>query len=451
MLGVRTIGNATLVAYDGSPVLATDPWFDGSGAYFGSWGLSHAVPAGLVEDIKSCPFIWLSHGHPDHLDLASLEGMRSSVMLLPDHVGKRINDDLVQQGFRVRILKDREWVTLSKRIRVLCISDYNQDGVLLVDVGGRLFVNLNDASERGWGRWVRQVISGYRESYLLKLCGRGDADMINFFDEQGQRVPPPAAQSAPVGLKLARQAELYGVTHVVPFSSFHRYQREDSIWANEYVTPLQAYGEGFTSPRATLLPAFVEIDVAHDSVRPLEPDEKSKTVRPPGDFGDVWSEELDREDEALAKAYFTQKELLRRHFGFIRLKVGGRETVITLEGKPSRGVTFEAPRASLVAAMRYEIFDDLLIGNFVRTTLHDGDSLYPKFTPVVAKYADNGRASSRADVRGYFFEYWRRSPAGLLVHALEKAAHGSIRPLFSKDGPAYDVARRVYVGLKRFG
>jgi hypothetical protein len=451
MLGVRTIGNATLVAYDGSPVLATDPWFDASGAYFGSWGLSHDVPASLVENIRSCPYVWLSHGHPDHLDLASLEGMRSSVVLLPDHVGKRIHDELVQQGFRVRILKDRQWVSLSKHIRVLCISDYNQDGVLLVDVAGRLFVNLNDASDRGWGRWVRQVIRGYRESYLLKLCGRGDADMINFFDEDGQRVAPPAARSAPVGLKLARQAELYGVSHVVPFSSFHRYQREDSIWANEYVTPLEAYGQGFTSRSATLLPAFVEVDGSSGSVRQLDPEEKSRSVRSPADFGDVWSDELEREDVVLAKAYFTGKELLRRHFGFIRLKVGGRETVISLEGKLSRGITFEAPRASLVTAMRHEIFDDLLIGNFVRTTLHDGNSLYPKFTPVVAKYADNGRACSKADVRGYFFEYWRRSPAALLMHALEKAAHGSIRPLFSKDGAAYDVARRVYVGLKHFG
>src|ERR1700716_3562690 len=43
-LGFETIGNATVVVHDdGVPVLATDPWVRGS-AYFGSWGLSHAVP-----------------------------------------------------------------------------------------------------------------------------------------------------------------------------------------------------------------------------------------------------------------------------------------------------------------------------------------------------------------------------------------------------------------------
>ena len=26
MIGIRTTGNATLIAYDGKPVLVTDPW-----------------------------------------------------------------------------------------------------------------------------------------------------------------------------------------------------------------------------------------------------------------------------------------------------------------------------------------------------------------------------------------------------------------------------------------
>jgi hypothetical protein len=37
MIGISTIGNATLIAYDNSPILATDPWFgDSDPAYFGN-------------------------------------------------------------------------------------------------------------------------------------------------------------------------------------------------------------------------------------------------------------------------------------------------------------------------------------------------------------------------------------------------------------------------------
>ncbi len=42
---VTTTGNATLIVYDGKPLLAADPWFgDEDPAYFGSWVLSHRIP-----------------------------------------------------------------------------------------------------------------------------------------------------------------------------------------------------------------------------------------------------------------------------------------------------------------------------------------------------------------------------------------------------------------------
>ena len=52
MLGVQTIGNATLIAYDGIPVLSTDPWMGRDHyAYFGSWRLPYNIPDNIREDI----------------------------------------------------------------------------------------------------------------------------------------------------------------------------------------------------------------------------------------------------------------------------------------------------------------------------------------------------------------------------------------------------------------
>src|SRR6266571_6622242 len=45
-----------------------------------------------------------------------------------------------------------------------------------------------------------------------------------------------------------------------------------------------------------------------------------------------------------------------------------------------------------------KILDHLLIGNFMKTTLHGKwpeSRLYPEFSPYVAKYADNGRARTK--------------------------------------------------------
>jgi len=63
MLGFETVGNATIITYDGEPVLATDPWINRD-LYFGNWGLSHEVPAKQIASIKACKYIWASHGIP---------------------------------------------------------------------------------------------------------------------------------------------------------------------------------------------------------------------------------------------------------------------------------------------------------------------------------------------------------------------------------------------------
>ena len=100
-------------------------------------------------------------------------------------------------------------------------------------------------------------------------------------------------------------------------------------------------------------------------------------------------------------------------------------------------MTFSVPRASLVRAVEWEIFDDLLIGNFMQTTLHGSwpsSGLYPGFTPWVTKYADNGRARSDAELREYFAEYRRRLGfVAWLRGAVEQRAKDAMRSRVSAD------------------
>lgn len=150
-LGFDTIGNATLLCYErGKPILATDPWSTGT-PYFGSWSLSHEVPPEQQAAVRDALFVWISHGHPDHLSIDSLRPLKGKQLLLADHVGGRIHHELGRLGYRVTVLRDRVWTRLSNRIRVQTIADYNQDSILLVDLDGTLIVNLNDACECGWG------------------------------------------------------------------------------------------------------------------------------------------------------------------------------------------------------------------------------------------------------------------------------------------------------------
>jgi hypothetical protein len=458
-LGFETVGNATLLCHDGRPVLVTDPWLVGD-AYFGSWTLSHEIPDEQMEHARACAYAWISHGHPDHCSAESLALLRDKKILLPNHFGGRIHTDLRAQGFDVHVLTDRVWHQLSPRLRVMCIPDYNQDAVLLADLGGTLVVNLNDAGDRGWGRLVRRTIREHRRSFLLCLSGYGDADMINFKTEAGERIPPLAARKIPVGQTIVRKAELYGVDFFVPFSSMHKYQRADSLWAGQYTTPLEDYRIGFESRRVKLTPAFIRYDVAHDQLTPLQPRERHIQPRDPKEFGDDWDEPLSAADAEQLTAYFRKVRHLETWLDFIRFRVGGRDHHIALGRGHGRGITFEAPRRSLMTAVTHEVFDDLLIGNFMSTVLH-GDfgetGLYPDFSPYVAKYGDNGGARTPGELEAYFRHYRARDPLGYLRHRLEVSC---VRPLQDRsakvlrdvlgaESKAYRLSKDVYWWLRR--
>lgn len=457
-VGFDTIGNATVICYDRGPVLVTDPWVQGS-AYFGSWALSHEIPEEQMEAVREARYVWFSHGHPDHLNADSLALFKGKKILLADHEGSRIADELRADGYDVTVMKDRTWYPLSDRVRALSIADFNQDAILLVDVNGRLVVNLNDASNTGWGHFVRKVIRDYPVSFLLALSGYGDADMINLYREDGTPILPDAAQRNPVGRQISLRLERFGARYFVPFSSMHRYQRADSVWASQYTTHLEDYAAGFDSKHGELLPAFVRYDCERDELLPLRPRESEAIVYQPEEFGDNWSDPLERDEAARVATYFRSFEHLGTFLDFVNLRVGGVDNVVDVGRRRfNRGITFEAPRNSLMTAVDYGVFDDLLIGNFMKTTFH-GDwkrpSLYPDFTPYVCKYGDNGKVKTSKELQKYFRSYFARAKVDAARYylfdnvrgRLEESARDVFRAFVPMDSKWYATTKRV---VRRF-
>jgi hypothetical protein len=457
-LGFETIGNATLICHDRRPVLVTDPWIKGS-AYFGSWGLSHQIPEEQMNSIENCAFVWISHGHPDHLSAESLQVLNKKKILIPDHVGGLIFNYLKEAGYDVHILKDKVWTKLSDRINILCLCDYNQDAALLIDINGRLIINMNDGSARGWTRLVQNIVKNYQISFYLSLQGYGSADMINFFDEDGTRIPqdPPTYLLGPY---IARDTEYFGAKFSIPFSSMHSYQRQDSIWAQQYSTPLEDYAKGWDSKSSEILPAFIKYDCINDIWEKINPPETLPIIREPREFGDNWEEQLDKSELAAATQYFQAIFQLTQTLGFINLRVGGKDNIVELNKKKfDRGITFEAPRYSLMLAIHNEIFDDMLIGNFMKTTLHGKlkskhPTLHPYFEPYVPKFADNGRAKSKKELQLYFKEYKRRAEHRRifdlwLIQKFDRKSKVLFRHYIPQHSIIYQTAKHAYHAVRR--
>jgi hypothetical protein len=445
-LGFETCGNATLVAYDrDAPVLVTDPWVRGA-QYFGSWTLPYRFSNAQLDAFSKARHVWLSHGHPDHLNLDSLALFRDKTLLVARHAGRRIFEDLRRQEYDVRELPSAEWVTLSDRVRIFSCPDWNQDTAVIVAFNDRCAVlNLNDGGALGTRHRLAKELRAFPRRFVLKLIHYGDADMMNFFTESGERLVPVAAEKKPLGIEYSALLKQWDATHTAPFSCHHAYGRKDSQWATSIETPLEDHVIGFSGDHGELIPGFFSYDVTADCVIETPVERLPREFRDPEEFGDSWAETLEPGDVAKVEAYFKKFDHLQRKFEFINVRVGGRDHFVRLGGPQGRGITFEVPRASLMAAVTYEIFDDLLIGNFMRTTLHGSvRSLYPDFTPYVAKYGDNGRAFSDEKLREYFRAYDKDAGLyGWIERAKTRSAQ-RVRTALATNRDVYLTARRLY-------
>ena len=92
--------------------------------------------------------------------------------------------------------------------------------------------------------------------------------------------------------------------------------------------------------------------------------------------------------------------------------------------------------------MQNKIFDDLLIGNFMKTRLINVPSLYPDFNPYVTKYGDNGGAHSSKELKKYF-DYYKFKSANFWVDFLKIKTETLIRAQLNKHKSIYYLARSI--------
>jgi hypothetical protein len=417
----ETLSNASVLIRDnGRPVLATDPWLFGT-CYFGSWALDHPLSEAQIADMRAAEYYWISHGHPDHLHQDSLATLpRGKKILLPDHYHPEIADSLREQGFDVTVLAYRTWTPLSARVSVMCIDNMNQDGILLIEVGDSLIIDLNDSPLCGEAGFIRGIVKRYdrTRTYLLALCAI-DADMFNFVDEAGTSLAgPPDERKRGMIWRTARIAESLGVGSFCVSSSQHIYVRADSVWANPYRVTWADITAHWHRPDIRIVEPFVTVDLPTGAITRNHPAQTSDTSQITATTGDDdWSETLSAEEWGQVEAFMRRFHLVRRYLDFVIFTVGGESHQVALNPRSTRkpadrrGIQFFVPRASLMETVTWGYFDDLLIGNFMKTRLIN-TQLYPRFTPLVAKIGGNAKVFTRTEYLRFLGRYARRNPVG---------------------------------------
>tara|TARA_S200000501_G_C20803262_1_gene735022 strand:- start:60 stop:1394 length:1335 start_codon:yes stop_codon:yes gene_type:complete len=440
MIGFETIGNATVTIFDDSPVLSTDPWVFGK-PYFGSWGHKYKIPKEQLENIKKSKYIFLSHGHPDHIDPDSFDLFSKKTLIVADHYGDRIFNDL-SKNFKCIKLKSNEWFNISKNVRIKTFADWNQDSSIIIEIlKENILFNLNDGNGLGWSKEIKKNLKNYKNRFLLKLINWGDADMINFYDNNNHFVNPVASQKNPCGESYNYYMNNWNCNYAIPFSSLHTYIRKDSVEMNKFATPLEAHYENFNQKDGILLPAFIKWDIKKNDYILINPKINNQELRDPDEFGDNWSDELEKNDEEILYKYFNKFEHLKKKFGFINFKVGNKDFNIKLSNR-REGIKIQTPRNSLMVSIKNNIFDDILIGNFAKFQLINVPSLYPDFNPYVTKYGDNGNARSSKELNDYF-DYYKLNSANFWMDFLKLKTEEVLRLKIEKYKHLYSFARKI--------
>src|SRR5580658_5409236 len=419
----ETLGNASVIVFeDTKPVLATDPWLTGT-CYFGSWALDHPMSQQQIQHFMDAGWIWISHGHPDHLHDESLNLLPAGKrFLLPDHYDSDISTNLRDRGFDVTILPYRTWHVLTPAVRVMCIDNINQDAILLVEADGSLIIDLNDSPLCGEFSFLRGLIRKYprEKTWLLALCSV-DADMFNFVDAAGASLVGPPEERKPGAIwTVARTAAQLGVGNFCCSSSQHIYVRADSIWANPHRIGWPDMKRHWSRPEVNLIEPFVTVDLTTgDYVRnhPAQVSDESQISATTGD--DHWSSRLTETEWHGVDAFMHKFELIRRYVDFVEFEVGGEKRRVALNTNANdanaRGVVFIVPKQSLLTTVEYGYLDDLLIGNFMKVRLVN-TKLYPRFTPLVAKIGGNAKVYTRAQYYRFMLRYFRRNPIGMISY-----------------------------------
>lgn len=431
----ETFGNAIVqFRENGKPILTTDPWLIGT-CYFGSWGLDRALTGEQLRSVEESRFIWYSHGHPDHLHPESFPLLsKRTRILLPDHYDREIFDSLTREGFDVTILGYKKWYRLSDGIRVLCIDNENQDGILVVEAGDALVVNLNDSPLCGEGAFLRRLVKSHRnaKTYLLALCAI-DADMINIVDEKGKSLAGPPDRRKPGAIwDAARRAADLGVKNHCCSSSQHVYLREDSRWANSYRITWEDMQRHWSRPDVRLVEPYVTIDIETGSITRNHPTQTSEIPPSIGIGEDDWSAALDEDEWRRVESFMRKFEIIKGKIDYIGFEVGGEKRRILLDesADPSAslgGINFIVPKRSLMQTVECGYFDDLLIGNFMKTQLMS-TRLYPDFSKQVAKLGGNAKVFTKADYRKFARRYFVRSPRAWLAMRLSERWRFDVMP-----------------------
>ena len=283
---LETLGHACtlLTDDDGQPFLLTDPWLVGS-TYWRSWWLQNYPTQEKIAALSAVKFAYITHEHPDHFHPPSLRKLgKKPLFLSPDLPENRMLIYLQEHEFTAESLTSLQWRELSPSVRILSISLWNDDSVLLVDTPEALVFKLNDSKPSM--RHLRHL-RRFADDFLpegktrVVLNSYSPASIVNSFMRNAQRIN--MKNKIDYVRHINRICDVLAATYFMPFASQAVFLRSDSKWANDFKVSFEDLRDGWAT-QTTLLHPYTTLDLGSGD----------ETYVRPEDYNEDWRSQLDK-------------------------------------------------------------------------------------------------------------------------------------------------------------
>lgn len=229
MMKLTFVGHAGFLAEGADVVLLTDPWLNGT-VFNDSWSL---YPRPKFEDDQwgKVTHIWISHEHPDHLNIPTIKAIppdakKNITLVFQRHYDTLLLDWFQSQGFREVIeLQHGKPTQLGAQFSITCYQVGLIDSSLLIEGEQTRILNLND--------------SQMPHSSLTRLkaeIGQIDVLFNQFSIAEWPGNPDDVSGRTKVAKRVlnrfVRDFEELMPRYIVPFASFVRFSHCENSFMN---------------------------------------------------------------------------------------------------------------------------------------------------------------------------------------------------------------------------
>lgn len=232
---ITFVGHASILVEVAGVSVLSDPWW--RGPCFGAQWWTYPLPCTDALKDKKLDYIYISHGHHDHLHPGTLSTLDKRAKVLVSRQ-LALAAGIRELGFEVIEVDDDQTVALGGGASCRIVQTHGGDTLMTLSDGQEVCVNLNDALHSAPDAVQRDFTSKLRAMHPLidyVFCGYGIASHFpNCYAIPGKdREATTARRQKYFNRQWVRLIEQLRPRFAFPFAADVVFLEEDLFWANE--------------------------------------------------------------------------------------------------------------------------------------------------------------------------------------------------------------------------